>query len=151
MLGYRHYADDCVEYLVQRSIANGIDIIRIFDALNDIKNLKTAIKAANKEGGRKAQIERLCKFKDTDEAAEAYGYGDITAEEYQEVCDALEKGAAFVEFTKTPKAAALEILKDFMVRQKHEIVDLEWSMKSPKEQERIRKENEEYRITHRLN
>ena len=34
MLGYRHYADDCVEYLVQRSIANGIDIIRIFDALN---------------------------------------------------------------------------------------------------------------------
>ena len=43
MLGYRHYADDCVEYLVQRSVANGIDIIRIFDALNDIKNLKTAI------------------------------------------------------------------------------------------------------------
>ena len=41
MLGYRHYADDCVEYLVQRSITNGIDIIRIFDALNDIKNLKT--------------------------------------------------------------------------------------------------------------
>ena len=55
MLGYRHYADDCVEYLVQRSIANGIDIIRIFDALNDIKNLKTAITAANKEGGH-AQV-----------------------------------------------------------------------------------------------
>ena len=48
MLGYRHYADDCVEYLVQRSIANSIDIIRIFDALNDIKNLKTAINAANR-------------------------------------------------------------------------------------------------------
>ena len=55
MLGYRHYADDCVEYLVQRSIYNGIDIIRIFDALNDIKNLKTAISAANKEGGH-AQV-----------------------------------------------------------------------------------------------
>ena len=55
MLGYRHYADDCVEYLVQRSIANGIDIIRIFDALNDIKNLKTAITAANREGGH-AQV-----------------------------------------------------------------------------------------------
>ncbi len=55
MLGYRHYADDCVEYLVQRSIANGIDIIRIFDALNDIKNLKTAINAANREGGH-AQV-----------------------------------------------------------------------------------------------
>lgn len=50
MLGYRHYADDVLEYFVQRSVANGIDIIRIFDALNDIKNLKTAIKAAKKEG-----------------------------------------------------------------------------------------------------
>ena len=50
MLGYRHYADDVVEYFVQRSVANGIDIIRIFDALNDIKNLRTAIKAAKKEG-----------------------------------------------------------------------------------------------------
>ena len=49
MLGYRHYADDVVEYFVQRSVANGIDIIRIFDALNDIKNLNTAIKAAKKE------------------------------------------------------------------------------------------------------
>ena len=55
MLGYRHYADDCVEYLVERSIANGIDISRIFDALNDIKNLKTAIDAANREGGH-AQV-----------------------------------------------------------------------------------------------
>ena len=51
MLGYRHYADDLVEYFVQKSIANGIDIIRIFDALNDIRNLETAIKAANKEKG----------------------------------------------------------------------------------------------------
>ncbi len=49
MLGYRHYADDVVEYLVQKSIANGIDVIRIFDALNDIRNLETAINAAKKE------------------------------------------------------------------------------------------------------
>ncbi len=49
MLGYRHYADDILEYFVQKSVANGIDIIRIFDALNDIKNLQTAIKAAKKE------------------------------------------------------------------------------------------------------
>lgn len=55
MLGYRHYADDVLEYFVQRSVANGIDIIRIFDALNDIKNLKTAIKAAKKEGAH-AQV-----------------------------------------------------------------------------------------------
>lgn len=55
ILGYNHYADDVVEYFVQRSIANGIDIIRIFDCLNDIRNLETAVKAANKENGH-AQI-----------------------------------------------------------------------------------------------
>ena len=49
MLGYRHYADDVVEYFVQKSVANGIDILRIFDALNDIRNLETAIKATKKE------------------------------------------------------------------------------------------------------
>ncbi|NLJ15619.1 MAG: oxaloacetate decarboxylase subunit alpha [Clostridiales bacterium] len=50
MLGYRHYADDVVEYFVQKCVSNGIDIIRIFDALNDIRNMKTAIKATKKEG-----------------------------------------------------------------------------------------------------
>ena len=44
-IGYHHYADDVVEYFVQKSIANGIDILRIFDALNDPRNLKTAINA----------------------------------------------------------------------------------------------------------
>lgn len=51
ILGYRHYADDVVEYFVRKSIANGIDILRIFDALNDPRNLKTAIHATIKEGG----------------------------------------------------------------------------------------------------
>ena len=55
ILGYRPYADDVVEYFVQKSIANGIDIIRIFDCLNDLRNLETAVKATNKEGGH-AQI-----------------------------------------------------------------------------------------------
>ena len=55
ILGYRHYADDVVEYFVQKSIANGIDIIRIFDALNDIRNLECAVRATNKEKGH-AQI-----------------------------------------------------------------------------------------------
>ncbi|MDF2877571.1 MAG: Pyruvate carboxylase [Clostridia bacterium] len=55
ILGYRHYADDVVEYFVQKSISNGIDIIRIFDALNDMRNLQTAVKAANKEKGH-AQV-----------------------------------------------------------------------------------------------
>ena len=51
ILGYNHYADDVVEYFVQKSIANGIDIIRIFDCFNDLRNLHTAVKAANKEKG----------------------------------------------------------------------------------------------------
>lgn len=55
ILGYRHYADDVVEYFVQKSIANGIDIIRIFDALNDTRNLECAVKATKKENGH-AQI-----------------------------------------------------------------------------------------------
>ena len=46
ILGYRPYADDVVEYFVKKSVANGIDIIRIFDCLNDIRNLQTAVKAA---------------------------------------------------------------------------------------------------------
>ncbi len=50
MLGYRHYADDVVEYFVEKSVDNGIDILRIFDALNDIRNLETAIKATKKVG-----------------------------------------------------------------------------------------------------
>lgn len=49
ILGYRPYADDVVRYFVQKSVANGIDIIRIFDCLNDLRNLETAVKAANKE------------------------------------------------------------------------------------------------------
>lgn len=55
ILGYNHYADDVVEYFVQKSIANGIDIIRIFDCFNDLDNLKTAVSAANKEKGH-AQV-----------------------------------------------------------------------------------------------
>jgi oxaloacetate decarboxylase (Na+ extruding) subunit alpha len=69
ILGYRHYADDVVEYFVQKSIANGIDIIRIFDALNDLRNLECAVKAANKEKGH-AQV------------AIAYTLGDAYTTEY---------------------------------------------------------------------
>ncbi len=55
ILGYNHYSDDVVEYFVQKSLANGIDIIRIFDCVNDLRNLETAVKAAKKENGH-AQI-----------------------------------------------------------------------------------------------
>ena len=69
MLGYRHYSDDVLEYFVQKSAANGIDIIRIFDALNDIRNLKTAITAAKKEKAH-AQV------------AISFTLGDVFTDEY---------------------------------------------------------------------
>lgn len=71
ILGYRPYADDVVDAFVEKSIANGIDIIRIFDCLNDIRNLETAVKATKKEGGH-AQI-ALC-----------YTLGDAYTLEYWE-------------------------------------------------------------------
>ena len=69
ILGYSHYSDDVVEYFVQKSIANGIDIIRIFDCLNDLRNLQTAVTAANKEKGH-AQV------------ALSYTLGDAYTHEY---------------------------------------------------------------------
>ncbi len=51
LVGYKHYADDVVHEFVDRAIANGIDIIRIFDALNDTRNLEAAIKATKRFGG----------------------------------------------------------------------------------------------------
>ncbi len=69
ILGYRHYSDDVVEYFVQKCIANGIDIIRIFDALNDPRNLQTAIRATKKEGGHV-------------QAAISYTTGDVFTNEY---------------------------------------------------------------------
>ncbi len=60
ILGYRHYADDVVDYFVQKSIANGIDIIRIFDCLNDLRNLEASVKATiaekNRSGKGEAQV-----------------------------------------------------------------------------------------------
>ncbi len=70
MLGYRHYADDVVKYFVQKSIAHGIDIIRIFDALNDIRNLQTAISAAKIEKNAHVQV------------AISYTTGEVFTDEY---------------------------------------------------------------------
>lgn len=82
ILGYNHYADDVVEYFVQKSIANGIDIIRIFDCLNDLRNLETAVKATKKEGGH-AQI-ALC-----------YTLGDAyTLEYWEKTAKAIEEMGA---------------------------------------------------------
>lgn len=51
LLGYRHYADDVVERFVERCVANGMDIFRVFDALNDPRNMKAALQAVRKFGG----------------------------------------------------------------------------------------------------
>ena len=51
LLGYRPYSDDVVEFFVKKAIENGIDIIRCFDALNDLRNMQTAVKATKKYGG----------------------------------------------------------------------------------------------------
>ena len=51
LLGYRHYADDVVRRFVERAKENGVDVFRIFDAMNDVRNLKTAIKAAKEVEG----------------------------------------------------------------------------------------------------
>ena len=51
LLGYHNYADDVVEEFVKKAIENGIDVIRVFDALNDVRNLKTSIRAAKEAGG----------------------------------------------------------------------------------------------------
>ena len=52
ILGYRHYSDDVVDMFCKKSIENGIDIIRVFDALNDLRNLKTAVTSTKKYGGQ---------------------------------------------------------------------------------------------------
>lgn len=50
LLGYRHYADDVVEKFVERAAINGVDVFRVFDAMNDPRNLETALKAVKKQG-----------------------------------------------------------------------------------------------------
>ena len=69
LLGYKHYADDVVEFFVKKSIENGIDIIRCFDALNDIRNMETAVKATKKYGG-------------TAEVAMSYTVSPVHTEDY---------------------------------------------------------------------
>ncbi len=69
ILGYKHYADDVVDYFVKKSIDNGIDIIRTFDALNDLRNMETAVKATKKYNG-------------TAEVAMSYTTSPVHTEEY---------------------------------------------------------------------
>ncbi len=69
LLGYRHYADDMVDAFCRKSIENGIDVVRIFDALNDVRNMEASIKAVKKYGGMV-------------EAAMSYTTSPVHSEEY---------------------------------------------------------------------
>ena len=69
LLGYRHYADDLVEKFVEKSIENGVGVVRVFDALNDPRNLETSMKAIKKYGG-------VC------EATICYTIGPVYTKEY---------------------------------------------------------------------
>ncbi|CAM4171015.1 Na+ transporting oxaloacetate decarboxylase alpha chain [Erysipelothrix inopinata] len=82
LLGYKHYSDDVVDAFIQKSIENGIDVIRCFDALNDLRNLKQSVDSINKYGGH-AQM-TIC-----------YTISDIHTDEYYvELVKEMEKMGA---------------------------------------------------------
>ena len=84
LLGYKHYADDVVDEFIKKSIENGIDVIRIFDALNDVRNLEQSMKGCKKYGG-------IC------EAAISYTVSPVHNEDYfVELAKKLEKMGADV-------------------------------------------------------
>ncbi len=85
LLGYRHYADDVVESFCGRMIENGIDVVRVFDALNDVRNMEVAMKAVKKYGG-------------TCEAALSYTTSPVHNEEY------------FVEQAKTLQQMGADVI-----------------------------------------
>ena len=85
ILGYKHYADDVVDMFVKKSIENGIDVIRIFDALNDTRNMEQAMKSCKKYGG-------IC------EAAMSYTVSPVHSEEY------------FVEMAKKKKKMGADVI-----------------------------------------
>jgi oxaloacetate decarboxylase alpha subunit len=85
ILGYKHYADDVVECFVKKTLENGIDIIRCFDALNDLRNMETAVKATKK-------------YKGTAEVAMSYTISPVHSEDYfvKLAADIAEMGADII-------------------------------------------------------
>ena len=113
ILGYRHYADDVVEKFVEKSIKNGIDIIRIFDALNDIRNLECAVKATKKYGGEcqialsytTSPVHTVAYYVDLAKKIEAMGTDSICIKDMAGVLlpkDAYELISALKKNTKLP-------------------------------------------------
>ncbi|MCM1105824.1 MAG: oxaloacetate decarboxylase subunit alpha [Blautia sp.] len=112
ILGYRPYADDVVEYFVQKSIANGIDIIRIFDCLNDLRNLQTAVTATNKEKGH-AQV------------ALSYTLGDAyTLDYWTDMAKRVEDMGANSLCIKDMAGLLVPYKADELVRALKEVVDI---------------------------
>ena len=85
LLGYRNYADDVVEEVVRKSVENGIDVIRIFDALNDTRNLKTSIRAAKEAGG---EVQAAISYTTSDVHTVRY-FVDLAAEMAREGADSI--------------------------------------------------------------
>ncbi|MBQ7250785.1 MAG: oxaloacetate decarboxylase subunit alpha [Bacilli bacterium] len=113
ILGYRHYADDVVEKFVQKSIENGIDIIRIFDALNDIRNLEAAVRATKKYGGEcqialsytTSPVHTVAYYVDLAKKIESLGADSICIKDMAGVLlpkDAFELVSALKKNTKLP-------------------------------------------------
>ena len=86
LLGYKHYSDDVVEAFIKKSVENGIDIIRVFDALNDIRNLEVAVKAIKKSGAicqctisyTTSKVHTIAYFVDLAKKMEAMGADSIS-------------------------------------------------------------------------
>lgn len=119
-----------------------------------IRRLETLQKDIRKQVDKEteARIKRhmeLCQYKTFEEAQEAYGADLISYEEYSKIMDMLEKGEEIEESVRTIRSAAVEELSRYIADFKRDVRDLEWYMKTPEEQERIRKSNKEFIEKHR--
>jgi oxaloacetate decarboxylase (Na+ extruding) subunit alpha len=114
ILGYRHYSDDVVDKFVELSLKNGIDIIRVFDALNDIRNLKATVDATRKHGGHcqialsytTSPVHTIDYFVDLASQVEQMGAHSICI---KDMAGVLLPDAAFELITRLKKATSLPI------------------------------------------
>lgn len=104
-----------------------------------VKQAKTA--ATKKETVRRARIEAACAYDSYEDAQNAYGWGIITEEEFDEIADILEKGTAEMEGCRTPEEAAASILEGFINHLEREIAGLEFELLPEKEKSKIRQRN----------
>ncbi len=114
ILGYRHYSDDLVEKFVQKSLENGIDIIRVFDALNDVRNLKSAVDACKKYHGHcqialsytTSPVHTINYYVELAKKVEAMGADSLCI---KDMAGVLLPNAAFELFSKLKKSCNLPL------------------------------------------